>query len=104
MQRMAPRFRQKPARSASYLDYVRGFPCAACGTEGPSEAHHWDGRESRALGRKVSDYATLPLCHWCHMQWHGQGRFREMNRAESEQLMRDRQRRLLIDWLDGGEW
>ena len=97
---MTTRFKRVPARDAEYLAHVRRCDCVSCGAGAPSEAHHYDGRESKALGRKVSDYATVPLCHHCHMVWHGQGHLPDMSRSVSEQIMRDWQRRHLIDWLD----
>ncbi|WP_375775704.1 ERF family protein [Bradyrhizobium sp. ma5] len=48
-------------RSKAHLLFVRGQPCLIC-KQTPSDAHHLKFAQPRALGRKVSDEFTVPLC------------------------------------------
>ena len=48
-------------RDAAHLRFVAEQPCLICGRS-PSEAHHLRFAQARALGRKVSDAYTVPLC------------------------------------------
>jgi hypothetical protein len=51
-------------------DHVRSVakrPCLICGRQ-PSDAHHLRFAQSRALGRKVSDEFTVPLCRGHHRE------------------------------------
>ncbi len=53
-------------------DHVRAVakrPCLICGRR-PSDAHHLRFAQSRALGRKVSDEFTVPLCRGHHREVH----------------------------------
>jgi hypothetical protein len=53
-------------------DHVRSVakqPCLICGRQ-PSDAHHVRFAQSRALGRKVSDEFTVPLCRGHHREVH----------------------------------
>ena len=53
-------------------DHVRSVskrPCLICGRQ-PSDAHHLRFAQSRALGRKVSDEFTVPLCRGHHREVH----------------------------------
>jgi len=53
-------------------DHVRSVakrPCLVCGRQ-PSDAHHLRFAQSRALGRKVSDEFTVPLCRGHHRELH----------------------------------
>jgi hypothetical protein len=43
---------------------VKLLPCAACGRHGPSNAHH---RNCKTMGRKASDFETIPLCDEHHV-------------------------------------
>ena len=47
-------------------------PCLVCGRR-PSDAHHLRFAQHRALGRKVSDEFTVPLCRGHHREVHGCG-------------------------------
>jgi hypothetical protein len=58
------RKRDKPHR-----DFVRSQPCVVCGRR-PSDAHHVQFGQPRALGRKVSDEFTVPLCRVHHRDLH----------------------------------
>lgn len=48
-------------RDKDHLRFIAGQPCTACGRQ-PSEPHHLRFAQARALGRKVSDEFTVPLC------------------------------------------
>ena len=47
-------------------------PCTVCGRT-PSEAHHIRFAQPRALGRKVSDEYTVPVCRLHHRELHSYG-------------------------------
>ena len=47
-------------------------PCTVCGRQ-PCEAHHLRFAQPRALGRRVSDEFTVPLCRVHHRELHRQG-------------------------------
>jgi len=51
---------------------VGAQPCLACGRS-PSDAHHLRFAQQRALGRKVSDEYTVPLCRTHHRDLHQGG-------------------------------
>jgi ERF superfamily len=56
-------------------DHVRSVaqkPCLICGRR-PADAHHLRVAQSRALGRKVSDELTVPLCRGHHREVHRYG-------------------------------
>jgi hypothetical protein len=59
-------------RSKAHLMYVATKPCLIC-ERGPSDAHHLKFAEPRALGRKVSDEFTVPLCRAHHQELHRHG-------------------------------
>ena len=47
-------------------------PCLVCGRQ-PADAHHLRFAQPRALGRKVSDEFTVPLCRLHHRALHARG-------------------------------
>jgi hypothetical protein len=59
-------------RDKRHLEYVASKPCLVCGRS-PSDAHHLRFTEPRALGRKVSDEFTVPLCRIHHREVHDRG-------------------------------
>lgn len=59
-------------REPAHLRYVATQPCLVCGRT-PSDAHHLRFAQPRALGRKVSDEFTVPLCRTHHRQLHHAG-------------------------------
>jgi hypothetical protein len=59
-------------RDKKHLRYVCSQPCLVCGRV-PSDAHHLRFAEPRALGRKVSDEFTVPLCRGHHRELHNRG-------------------------------
>jgi hypothetical protein len=59
-------------RDRDHVRYVAGQPCLVCGRS-PSDPHHLRFAQSRALGRKVSDEFTVPLCRGHHRELHKRG-------------------------------
>ncbi|WBL80350.1 ERF family protein [Bradyrhizobium xenonodulans] len=59
-------------RSKAHLLFVREQPCLVC-QRTPCDAHHLKFAQPRALGRKVSDEFTVPLCRTHHHELHRQG-------------------------------
>jgi ERF superfamily len=59
-------------RDKAHRDFVRSQPCVVCGRR-PSDAHHIQFGQRRALGRKVSDEFTVPLCRVHHRDLHRVG-------------------------------
>ena len=48
-------------RDKAHLKFVASQPCLIC-ERSPSDAHHLRFTQPRAMGRKVSDEFTVPLC------------------------------------------
>jgi hypothetical protein len=59
-------------RDKSHLKFVASQPCLVCGRS-PADAHHLRFTQPRALGRKVSDEFTVPLCRTHHRDNHSFG-------------------------------
>jgi len=57
------------ARDRDHVRQVAKQPCLVCGRQ-PADAHHLRFAQSRALGRKVSDEFTVPLCRGHHREVH----------------------------------
>ena len=70
--RAASTLKTRRRRDKRHLDYVASKPCLVCGRS-PSDAHHLRFTEPRALGRKVSDEFTVPLCRIHHREVHDRG-------------------------------
>jgi hypothetical protein len=68
-------------RDKAHLKFVASHPCLVCGRS-PADAHHLRFTQPRALGRKVSDEFTVPLCRTHH---------RDNHRFGDEQAWWDRQ-------------
>jgi ERF superfamily len=64
----------KPVRERDrhHLRFVAAQPCLICGRT-PSDAHHVKFAQGPALGRKVSDRFTVPLCRLHHRELHRRG-------------------------------
>jgi hypothetical protein len=64
----------KPARDRNreHLKFVAAQPCLVCG-RAPSDPHHIKFAEQRAMGRKVSDRFTVPICRLHHRELHRRG-------------------------------
>jgi hypothetical protein len=59
-------------RDRQHLQAVMRNGCLVCGRT-PSDAHHLRFAQKRALGRKVSDEFTVPLCRGHHRELHRWG-------------------------------
>ena len=62
----------KRLRDKGHLRFVASQPCLVCGRQ-PSDPHHLRFAQPRALGLKVSDEFTVPLCRGHHRQVHQAG-------------------------------
>jgi hypothetical protein len=59
-------------RDKAHLKFVASQPCLVCGRS-PADAHHLRFTQLRAMGRKVSDEFTVPLCRTHHRDNHSFG-------------------------------
>jgi hypothetical protein len=59
-------------RDRDHLRFVAFQPCVVCGRT-PSDAHHIKFAEQTAMGRKVSDKFTVPVCRLHHRELHKRG-------------------------------
>ena len=62
----------KRLRDKGHLRFVASHPCLVCGRQ-PADPHHLQFAQPRALGLKVSDEFTVPLCRGHHRQLHQAG-------------------------------
>lgn len=63
---------EPPERSRKYLDWLKRFPCIACGTDRkPRDPAHIG---MHGLSQKASDFDALPLCRACHQLQHASSR------------------------------
>jgi hypothetical protein len=56
-------------RDRDHIKFVCKQPCLVCGRQ-PADAHHLRFAQHPALGRKVSDEFTVPLCRVHHREVH----------------------------------
>ena len=63
---------QRRIRDREHVKSVAKQPCLICGRR-PADAHHLRFAQSRALGCKVSDEFTVPLCRGHHREVHRSG-------------------------------
>ena len=59
-------------RNKAHIAFVGAQPCLVC-QRFPCDAHHLKFAQPRALGRKVSDEFTVPLCREHHNDLHRHG-------------------------------
>jgi hypothetical protein len=59
-------------RDKKHLKFVTRQPCLVCGRV-PSDPHHLTFTQPRALGRRVSDEFTVPVCRIHHRDLHRSG-------------------------------
>ena len=59
-------------RDREHVRFVAKQPCLLCGRT-PSDPHHLRCVQLQALGRKVSDEYTVPLCRGHHRELHHRG-------------------------------
>ena len=62
----------KRLRDKAHLKFVASQPCLVCGRQ-PSDPHHLRFAQPRAIGLKVSDEFTVPLCRGHHRRVHQTG-------------------------------
>ena len=62
----------KRLRDKAHLKFVASQPCLICGRQ-PCDPHHLRFAQPRAIGLKVSDEFTVPLCRGHHRQLHQAG-------------------------------
>jgi hypothetical protein len=62
----------KRLRDKAHLKFVATQPCLMCGRQ-PSDPHHLRFAQPRAIGLKVSDEFTVPLCRGHHRELHQAG-------------------------------
>ncbi len=59
-------------RNKEHRKFVTRQPCLVCGRV-PSDSHHLTFTQSRALGRRVSDEFSVPVCRIHHRELHRSG-------------------------------
>jgi DNA recombination protein Rad52 len=64
--------KERRIRDKAHLAFVANEPCLVCGRR-PAQAHHIRFAQSSALGLKVSDEFTVPLCNGHHDSLHHTG-------------------------------
>src|SRR3974390_144268 len=62
----------KRLRDQAHLKFVATQSCLVCGRQ-PSDPHHLRFAQARAIGLKVSDEFTVPLCRGHHRELHQAG-------------------------------
>ena len=62
----------KRLRDKVHLKFVASQPCLICGRQ-PCDPHHLRFAQPRAIGLKVSDEFTVPLCRGHHRELHQAG-------------------------------
>jgi len=62
----------KRLRNKAHLKFVASQACLVCGRQ-PCDPHHLRFAQPRAIGLKVSDEFTVPLCRGHHRQLHQAG-------------------------------
>jgi hypothetical protein len=67
-----PQIRPARRRNKAHLVFVAAQPCVIC-LRTPCDAHHLKFAQPKALGRKVSDEFTVPLCRQHHHELHRGG-------------------------------
>jgi hypothetical protein len=67
-----PQARPTRRRNKAHLVFVATQPCVVC-QRTPCDAHHLKFAQPKALGRKVSDEFTVPLCREHHHELHRGG-------------------------------
>ncbi len=64
--------KEKRIRDKAHFAFVAREPCLVCGRR-PAQAHHIRFAQRSALGLKVSDEFTVPLCNGHHDSLHNTG-------------------------------
>jgi hypothetical protein len=92
----------KRYRNKEHLRFVAKLPCLICGRK-PSDPHHLRFTQRRALGRKVSDEFTVPLCRVHHRAVHRVGDERAWWQAARIEPVKVARRLWKQTRLDGGQ-
>jgi hypothetical protein len=91
-------------RDRAHLRFVSAQPCLICGRR-PTDAHHLRFAQPRALGRRVSDEFTVPLCRSHHRALHRTGdeaTWWETNRVDPVAAAHELWQRTRLDGPHGG--
>src|SRR5437016_3383269 len=65
-------FRVPTSCDKNHRKFVTRQPCLVCGRV-PSDSHHLTFAQPRALGNRVSDEFTVPVCRIHHRELHRSG-------------------------------
>jgi ERF superfamily len=91
-------------RDRDHLRFVSAQPCLLCGRR-PSDSHHLRFAQPRALGRRVSDEYTVPLCRSHHRALHRYGdevAWWKTNKVDPVVVARELWQRTRLDGPGGG--
>jgi hypothetical protein len=91
-------------RERAPLRFVSAQPCLICGRR-PCDAHHLRFAQPRALGRRVSDEFTVPLCRSHHRALHRHGdeaAWWQSNRIDAVAVAHELWKRTRLDGPRGG--
>jgi hypothetical protein len=69
---VSPLIKPLRIRNKAHLAFVASHPCVIC-QRTPCDAHHLKFAQPKALGRKVSDEFTVPICRDHHRDLHRRG-------------------------------
>jgi hypothetical protein len=69
---VSPLTKPSRIRNKAHLAFVASHPCLIC-QRTPCDAHHVKFAQPKALGRKVSDEFTVPICRDHHHELHRHG-------------------------------
>jgi hypothetical protein len=91
-------------RDRAHLRFVSAQPCLICGRR-PTDAHHLRFAQPRAIGRRVSDEFTVPLCRSHHRALHRHGdepAWWESNKLDAVAAAHELWQRTRLDGPRGG--
>jgi hypothetical protein len=91
-------------RDRAHLQFVSAQQCLICGRR-PTDAHHLRFTQPRAIGRRVSDEYTVPLCRSHHRALHRHGdepAWWEANRVDPVTVAHGLWQRTRLDGPRGG--
>ena len=91
-------------RDRAHLRFVSAQPCLICGRR-PTDAHHLRFAQPRAMGRRVSDEYTVPLCRSHHRALHRHGdepAWWETNKVDPVAAAHELWQRTRLDGPSGG--
>jgi hypothetical protein len=92
------------SRDRAHIRFVSAQPCLICARR-PSDAHHLRFAQPRALGRRVSDEFTVPLCRSHHRALHRHGdeaAWWESNKVDAVVAAHELWQRTRLDGPRGG--